>query len=88
MLPLKESGQSDLFGNDKTVLLAAGFLNLGDYGNLSSALYNGSAWIPYFSVSSDNGATNTLSNVFFKSYDVDLTRPGKLDKIKKSRSAY
>lgn len=81
MLPLKESGQSDLFGNDKTVLLAAGFLNLGDYGNLSSALYNGSAWIPYFSVSSDNGATNTLSNVFFKSYDVDLTRPGKSDMI-------
>lgn len=78
-MPLKESGQSDLFGNDKTVLLAAGFLNLGGYGNLSSALYNGSAWIPYLSVSSDNGATNTLSNVFFKSYDVDLTRPGKWD---------
>ncbi|KAI9498129.1 cortical protein marker for cell polarity-domain-containing protein [Zychaea mexicana] len=68
VLPLKESGGSNLMGNDKAVLLATGFLNLGDLGNLSSALYNGSQWIPYLTVASENGSTDALQSVFFKSY--------------------
>ncbi|KAI9245222.1 cortical protein marker for cell polarity-domain-containing protein [Phascolomyces articulosus] len=68
VLPLKEAGEADLMGNNKAVLLATGFLNLGDLGNLSSALYDGSQWIPYLTVASENGSTDALQSMFFKSY--------------------
>ena len=72
VLPLKESGKSDLVGNNQAVLLATGFLNLGDLGNLSSALYDGSQWIPYLTVASENGTTDALQSMFFKSYNTNL----------------
>ncbi|KAI9310813.1 cortical protein marker for cell polarity-domain-containing protein [Dichotomocladium elegans] len=72
VLPLKESGKADLFGNDKGVLVASGLLNLGAYGNLSSAIYNGSQWIPYLTVASEDGSVDSLSRMFFKSYDINL----------------
>ena len=72
MLPLKEAGQSDLMGNNQAVLLATGFINLGDLGNLSSALYDGSQWIPYLTVASENGTIDALQSMFFKSYYPNL----------------
>ncbi|KAI7858383.1 cortical protein marker for cell polarity-domain-containing protein [Circinella umbellata] len=72
VLPLKEAGQSDLMGNNQAVLLATGFINLGDLGNLSSALYDGSQWIPYLTVASENGTIGALQSMFFKSYYPNL----------------
>ncbi|KAI8138683.1 cortical protein marker for cell polarity-domain-containing protein [Fennellomyces sp. T-0311] len=72
ILPLKETGGSDLMGNDQAVLLATGFLNLGEFGNLSSALYNGTQWIPYLTVAAENGSIDALQSMFFKSYHPHL----------------
>lgn len=58
MLPISDSKTN--------ILLATGFINLGELGNVSAAFYDGEAWIPYLVTSNDNGdSTSTLSSMFF-----------------------
>lgn len=75
VLPVKEaSNQTNLAGDGQSVLLAMGLLNLGEYGNLSSAFYDGSQWIPYLVAAAEDGSIDGLASIFFKSYHVNLTR--------------
>lgn len=60
MLPLKNASSS------QNILLASGFINLGELGNVSAAFYDGKSWIPYLVTSNSNGETATsLSSLFF-----------------------
>ncbi|KAI8066107.1 cortical protein marker for cell polarity-domain-containing protein [Thamnidium elegans] len=50
----------------QNVLLATGFINLGELGNVSAAFYDGQAWIPYLVTSGANGdSVASLSSLFF-----------------------
>lgn len=50
----------------QNVLLATGFINLGELGNVSAAFYDGQTWIPYLVTSDVNGASvASLSSLFF-----------------------
>ncbi|CAO3593495.1 unnamed protein product [Absidia cylindrospora] len=73
VLPTITNTTSNLSGNNKAVLLATGFLNLGlSQGNVSAALYNGTVWIPYLASSAADGTPGLLSRVFFKSYSMSV----------------
>ncbi|KAI8093794.1 cortical protein marker for cell polarity-domain-containing protein [Halteromyces radiatus] len=71
VLPTVTNTTSNLAGNSKAVLLATGFLNLGQ-GNVSAALYNGTNWIPYLAASAVDGTSGLFSRVFFKSYSMSV----------------
>ncbi|KAI8878452.1 hypothetical protein K501DRAFT_31212 [Backusella circina FSU 941] len=58
LLPLSE--------NENNILLASGFLNLGDK-NVSAAFYDGEDWIPYLVSSSGYDSDTTLSGLFYLS---------------------
>lgn len=51
----------------QNILLASGFINLGELGNVSAAFYDGQTWIPYLVTSeARNGdSTTALSSLFF-----------------------
>ncbi|KAI8329444.1 cortical protein marker for cell polarity-domain-containing protein [Chlamydoabsidia padenii] len=71
VLPTVTNTTSNLSGNTKAVLLATGFLNLGQQ-NVSAALYNGTTWIPYLVASTADGTPGLFSRVFFKSYSMSV----------------
>ncbi|OBZ84271.1 hypothetical protein A0J61_07677 [Choanephora cucurbitarum] len=48
----------------RNVLLASGYLNLGDYGNVSAAFFDGSSWIPYLVTSGSTGEAS-LGSLFY-----------------------
>lgn len=74
VLPLKQGETGvNLEGSTESVLLVIGLLNLDGYGNVSSAFYNGSQWIPYFVSSAANGTAGAVGSVFFQSYFPALT---------------
>ncbi|KAI8384432.1 cortical protein marker for cell polarity-domain-containing protein [Radiomyces spectabilis] len=69
VLPLRQGDNSSgLMGDTNSVLLLTGFLNLQEYGNVSAALFNGSAYLPYLVASTADGDIDALSHIFFKSY--------------------
>lgn len=50
----------------QNVLLATGFINLGELGNVSAAFYDGQTWIPYLVTSdADGNGVASLSSLFF-----------------------
>ncbi|KAF7730690.1 hypothetical protein EC973_001639 [Apophysomyces ossiformis] len=74
VLPTKNTSQTNLAGDNSSVLLVTGFLNLGEYGNLSAALYDGSRYLPYLVSSIGDGSAGNLTSVFFKSYAINIHR--------------
>ncbi|KAI8386904.1 cortical protein marker for cell polarity-domain-containing protein [Blakeslea trispora] len=48
----------------QNVLLASGYLNLGEYGNVSAAFFDGSSWIPYLVTSGSTGEAS-LGSLFY-----------------------
>lgn len=55
-----------LIDGNTNILLATGFINLGELGNVSAAFYDGKSWIPYLVASNANGdSIPTMSSLFF-----------------------
>ncbi|RCI03412.1 hypothetical protein CU098_005698 [Rhizopus stolonifer] len=54
MLPVMDASAQN-------ILLASGFLNLGTYGNVSAAFFDGKNWIPYLVTSGAQGSSSDVS---------------------------
>ncbi|KAI8988035.1 cortical protein marker for cell polarity-domain-containing protein [Mycotypha africana] len=59
------NSNDDNGNNSKGILLASGYLNLGSFGYVSAAFYNGTAWVPYLVTSNADGSIDgSLSSLF------------------------
>ena len=64
VMPLTSShGPSQYLNNDQSLLLT-GMLNLPEYGNVSAALFNGTAFEPFLLSSKSNGDAGSISQIF------------------------
>ncbi|KAL0091313.1 cortical protein marker for cell polarity-domain-containing protein [Phycomyces blakesleeanus] len=71
-LKTRADESDDKANGSSQILLVSGILNLNQYGNVSFALFDGTAWIPYIVSSSADGSINTLGNMFFDPYEVTV----------------
>jgi hypothetical protein len=70
-VPMQPPNGSSLLASSQTMLMVSGRLDIQGYGNVSSALYDGTTWYPSILSTTASGNPGTIRQIFYKAQSIN-----------------
>jgi hypothetical protein len=77
-VPMQSPNDGSPLASSQTMLMVNGRLDIQNYGNVSSALYDGATWYPSILSTTGSGTPGTIRQIFYKAQSINYGVTGKL----------